>query len=197
MTYKIPRVKLSRSIGVALTPKAEAIMQKKGYAPGQHGQRRRPAQSEFGKQLFQKQRLKFQYNVSERFLRSCFAKAKRVKGNTPEALLRILEQRLVTVILRAGFAPTIYAAKQLVSHKHVTVNGKVVNCPNYQIKLEDVVSLREKGKDLAEKSLPNAVIPTYIELDRDSKTAKFLRIPELAEISIQCEPQLVVEYYSR
>ena len=197
MSYKGPRVKLSRSIGVPLTAKAEAIMQKKPYPPGQHGQRRRPSQSEFGKQLFQKQRLKFQYNVSERFLRRCFQKAKRLRGSTPEALLRLLEGRLVTMVYRGGFAPTIYAARQLVSHKHVTVNGKVVNRPNYKIELEDVIGVRGKGERLAQESLQNAIIPSYVELDRDAKTIKLARLPEMDEIPVKCDAQYVVEFYSK
>jgi small subunit ribosomal protein S4 len=199
MSYKGPRVKLSRSIGVALTPKAEIIMQKKAYPPGQHGQRRRPAQSEFGKQLLEKQRLKFQYNVSERELRSCFFKAKKSKGNTPEILVSILEHRLDNVVRRSGLAPTIFAARQLVSHKHITVNGKTVNKPNFIVGAEDIVSLRDSSKQLAmvNDALQKSIVPGYIEVNRDDKSVRFLRKPERSEVPIKCDEQLVVEFFSR
>jgi len=199
MTHKGPRVKLSRRLGIALTPKSETIMQKKAYAPGQHGQRRRPPHSEFGKQLLEKQRLKFQYNVSERELRRYFRVAKSTKGNTPDILVNLLEHRLDNVIRRAGFAPTIYAARQLVSHKHITVNGKSVNKPNYRISAQDIVGLREKSKnlDIISNSINNAIIPSYMELSRNDRTARFTRTPSLSEVPITCEAQLVVEFFSR
>jgi small subunit ribosomal protein S4 len=199
MTYKGPRGKLSRRLGVALTPKSEAIMQKRSYAPGQHGQRRRPPHSEFGKQLLEKQRLKFQYNVSERELRRYFKIAKSTKGNTPDILVNLLEHRLDNVVRRSGFAPTIYAARQLVSHKHITVNGKIVNCPNYRVGAQDVVGLREKSKslDVINNSLNSAVVPTYLEISRNDKSVRFIRTPGISEIPITCEAQLVVEYFSR
>lgn len=199
MAYKGPKAKLSRRLGVALTLKSEIVMQKKPYAPGQHGQRRRPPQSEFGKQLLEKQRLKFQYNVSERELRRYFKVAKKRKGSTPDHLVGILEHRLDNVVRRSGLAPTIYAARQLVSHKHITVNGKIVNKPNFQVGPEDIVGLREKSRDLAivNESMNNCVIPPYLELNRSEKSARFIRPPEATEIPITCEAQLVVEYYSR
>jgi small subunit ribosomal protein S4 len=199
MTHKGPRVKLSRRLGIALTPKSEVIMQKRAYAPGQHGQRRRPPHSEFGKQLLEKQRLKFQYNVSERELRRYFRTAKSTKGNTPDILVNLLEHRLDNVVRRAGFAPTIYAARQLVSHKHITVNGKTVNKPNFRVGAQDVVGLREKSKglDVINNSLGNAVIPSYIEVSRNEKTVRFIRTPMLSEVPITCEAQLVVEFFSR
>jgi small subunit ribosomal protein S4 len=199
MPQKRPRGKLSRSIGVAITPKAELILQKRSHAPGQHGQKRRPPQSEFGKQLLEKQRLKFQYNVKERELKRYYVVAKKSKGSTPDKLVNLLEHRLDNVVRRSGIASTIFAARQLVSHKHITVNGKVVNKPNFQISATDVVGLREKSKSLAVvlSSISNAIIPTYIELNRDEKTAKFSRPPERSEIPITCDAQLVVEYFSR
>jgi small subunit ribosomal protein S4 len=199
MSHKGPRAKLSRRLGVALTPKSEIVMQKKPHAPGQHGQRRRPPQSEYGKQLLEKQRLKFQYNVSERELRRYFSTAKSTKGNAPDILVNLLEHRLDNVVRRTGFAPTIYAARQLVSHKHITVNGKVVNKPNFKIGSQDVIGLREKSKDLTaiSNSLGNAIVPSYLEVSRNEKTARFIRTPAASEVPITCEVQLVVEFYSR
>jgi small subunit ribosomal protein S4 len=199
MSYKGPRAKLSRALGVPLTPKSALIIQKRPNPPGQHGARRRGSRSDYGLQLLEKQRLRFQYNVSERQLRKYFVIAKKMKGSTDECLVKVLESRLDNVVYRSGFAPTIYAARQLVSHGHCLVNGKKVDVASQLIGSDDVVSIREKSKGLLaiKEALSRANRPSYIETDTSALTTRFVRSPEGHEIPIVCNVQMVVEYYSR
>ncbi len=198
MSYRGPRAKKSRALGVPLTPKSAIIMEKRPAPPGQHGARRRN-RSDFGAQLLEKQRLKFQYNVSERQLKKYFAKAKRLRGSTGERLLQILESRLDSFVYRAGFAPTVYAARQLVSHGHVEVNGGRVNIPSQLVSLEDVITIREKSKTLLtiKEALGRTTRPSYVETDMEKLTARLSRQPETHEVPIVCSIQAVVEFYSR
>ena len=199
MSYRGPKAKLSRRLGVPLTTKAAAVMLRKPHAPGEHGQRRRRSPSDFGIQLLEKQRLRCQYNVSEKQLRRYFAQAKRRKENTADALVKILESRLDNVVLRAGYATSIYQARQLVSHGHFEVNGKRVNIPSYVVGLSDVITIRDKSKKLMlfQEAISKATVPAYIESDHQNMTTRLAREPEASEVPIQCETQLVVEFYSR
>jgi small subunit ribosomal protein S4 len=198
MSYKGPKAKKSRSLGVPLTPKAAVIMEKRPAPPGQHGAKRRN-RSDFGAQLLQKQRLKFQYNVSERQLRRYYLEAKRQKGSTGERLIQILESRLDNVVYRSGFAATIYAARQLVGHGHVQINGRKANIPSQLVSPNEVIGLREKSRGLlvVKDALSRANRPSYIEVDLDKLEAKQLRKPESIEVPIVCNLQAVVEYFSR
>ena len=199
MSYRGPKAKLSRALGVALTSKAARIMNRRPNPPGQHGAKRRGRKSNFGEQLLEKQRLRYQYNIKEKQLQRYFKKAYKQKGNTGVVLLQLLERRLDNIVYRAGFAPTIYAARQLVTHGHVLVNGKKTNAPSFLVSLEDSIELRENAKIRYQQSRETREHhPTpYLRLDVDAAIAGLQRLPEEAEIPILCRTQMVVEYYSR
>lgn len=196
---RVKVAKLSRSLGVVLTAKAGRFMEKRPYAPGQHGKGKRPTQSTFGKQLLEKQRLKAQYNVSEKQLRNYFDKAQRMKGSSGTNLLRLLESRLDMTVHRSGFAPTIYAARQMVSHGHIAVNGKRITKAGFQVKVGAIVTPTEKAMKhpLINSTLAGAVIPAFISSDKGSMKASISYLPERTEIPVMCDEQLVVEFYSR
>lgn len=201
MKFTGPKVKLSRKLGIALTPKAVKYMEKRPYPPGQHGPNtRRKSPSVYGVQLLEKQKLRFQYNVSERQMRNYFRKAVRKKGPTGEVLVQQLEMRLDAFVLRAGFAMTIYAARQYVAHGHMEINGKKVNIPSYQVKPGDVLSIREKSinnvhiRHAFDYSPPP---PVYIERDKEKLFAKFVSVPSRQQIPVICDENVVVEFYSR
>ena len=141
-----PKVKKSRALGVALTPKAQKYMKNRPYPPGQHGQRRRRRPSDYGVQLLEKQRLRFQYNVSESQLRKAYKQATRMPGSTGDNLVQLLETRMDCLVLRAGLAPTIYAARQYVTHGHFRLNGKKATIPSQRLKVGDVITVREKSQ---------------------------------------------------
>ncbi len=199
MNYTGPRVKLSRRLGVPLTPKAVKVMIHKPLPPGQHGGRRRRALSDYGKQLLEKQKLKSQYNVTERQLRNYYKRAKQLKGNSGENLIALLETRLDAVVLRSGLTPTIYAARQLVRHGHIMLNGKKVDLPAYAVSVTDVVSVKEKSRGIpcVQEALQTAVVPAYIELNKAEFSGKLVKIPTRDEVPVQCDVPLVVEFYSR
>jgi small subunit ribosomal protein S4 len=199
MRFTGPKVKKSRALGVALTPKAQKHMRKKSYPPGQHGQARRRRKSEYGLQLLEKQRLRFQYNVSERYLKRMFGIAASRQGPTGENLMQMLESRLDALVLRAGFAATIYAARQYVNHGHFEVNGRKVNIPSQRLKPGDGFAVRERSRHmLVFSELRPATTPSdYVRLEPDSFSARYLRTPDRTEIPVLCQEQAVVEYYSR
>jgi len=202
MKFIGPKVKLSRKLGIALTPKAVKYMEKRPYGPGQHGPGKRTLvpKSEYGRQLLEKQRLRFQYNVSERQLRIYFQKALQSKERTNEALIQRLETRLDAIVLRAGFARTIFAARQYVDHGHVEVNGRRVNIPSYRVKAGDTVGIKAASQKLAPIVEAMASVPPsvpYVERDWQTMTAKLTRIPQRAEVPIICEVDKVVEFYSK
>lgn len=202
MKFTGPKVKLSRKLGIALTPKAAKYMEKRPYPPGQHGPAKgtRPPKSEYGKQLLEKQRLRFQYNVSERQMRNYFRKALRSKGRTGEVMIQLLETRLDSVVLRAGFARTIYAARQYVNHGHIEVNGLRVDIPSYRLKAGDIVSIREKSRQLAPILSAMADVPPalkYVERDWKNMQATFVYTPSREEIPVICEVDKIVEFYSK
>jgi small subunit ribosomal protein S4 len=200
MNYTGPKVKLSRKIGVNITPKAGKYATKKPYPPGQHGpNKRRGKQSDFGKQLLEKQRLRLQYNVSEKQMSNYYAKAAKMTGNTADFLVQLLETRLDTVLFRSGIARSLYQAKQLISHGHVKVNGKKVNISSFQVKANDAILLKEKSRNLSDvqDNIRNTNSPAYIEVSKVDFSAKLLYVPAVSEIPVQCETSLVVEFYSR
>lgn len=199
MNRRGPKVKLARQLGIALTPKAAKVMERRPNPPGQHGASPRRKISGYKKQLIEKQRLRAQYNISERQMQNAFAEAIRQPGNTGVRLLQLLEMRLDAMVLRAGFVRTIFAARQAVGHGHVLVNGQKVDRPSRRLKPGDVVALAQRSRDLPAFTVPLEVArpPAYVELDRDARSARVREIPEREQIPIQCEASLVIEYYSR
>lgn len=200
MNYTGPKVKLSRKLGIMLTPKAGKINERKPYPPGQHGAaKRRAKQSDYGRQLLEKQRLRLQYNISEKQMSNTYAKATKLTGNTADLLIQLLETRLDALLYRSGLAKTMYAARQYIVHGHVLVNGKKVNVPSYRVKVNDVFSIKEKSRKLEcfQEAIRSAGAPPYIELSKADFSGKLLYIPHKEEVPIQCEVSLVVEYYSR
>lgn len=198
--YTGAKVRLSRKLGIALTAKARKFMDRKPYAPGQHGPSKRRAKvSDYGKQLLEKQRLRLQYNVHERQMRKYYDKANRKVGNTGEILIQLLESRLDAVVFRSGFARSMYASRQYVTHGHVLVNGKRVNIPSYQVKVNDVIEVKEKSRKLPcfQEALRTSAPPAYLEVAKASMTAKYLYVPQREEVPVVCDIPLVVEFYSR
>ena len=200
MNYNGPKVKLSRKLGIQLTPKAQKITAKKPYPPGQHGAgKRRGKQSDYGKQLMEKQRLRMQFNVSESQMRNYYKKATRITGNTADILVRLLETRLDAVVMRAGFARTVYASRQFVNHGHVIVNGRKVDVASYQVKPGDVIAIKEKSRkmDAFQEAVRTSAAPEYLEVNKADFSAKLINNPSREDIPVVCEVALVVEYYSR
>jgi small subunit ribosomal protein S4 len=205
MSEKRPsaKYKIDRRLGCNLWGRPKSPYNKRQTGPGQHGGRRGKL-SDYGIQLQAKQKLKGHYgNIGEKRFRRYFQAANRLKGDTGQNLVGLLERRLDAVIYRAKFVPTVFAARQFVSHKHVLVNGKVVNIPSYQVKEGDVIELRDNVKQIAlvqqAEEEPSRDTPDYLDVDVKARKAVFLRVPLLEEIpyATQMEPQLVVEFYSR
>ena len=198
------KYKIDRRMGQNIWGRPKSPVNKREYGPGQHGQRRKGKLSDFGTQLRAKQKLKGYYaNISERQFYSVYVEATRMKGDAGENLIGLLERRLDTVVYRAKFVSTMFAARQFINHGHVKVNGKRVNIPSYRLKVGDVVEVKEASKQLAlvleAQALAERDVPDYIELDGGKLTAKFSRVPTLTDVpyAVQMEPHLVVEYYSR
>ena len=192
-------MRIARGLGVALTPKAARIMERRPNPPGQHGATTRRKISDYKKQLLEKQRLRAQYNVSERQLQNAFTEATRQSGNTGVNLVRLLEMRLDAVVVRAGFVRTIYAARQAVVHGHVHVNGRKVDRPSRQLQPGDTVALAARSRDLVAFTVPleNARPPAYLDLDKDRRSVRVRELPERDQIPVQAELSLIVEFYSR
>lgn len=196
--------KIDRRVGGNLWGRPKSPFNKRQTVPGMHGAGRRGKPTDFGIQLMAKQKLKGYYgNIGEKQFRRYYAEASRLRGDTGQNLIGLLERRLDAVIYRASFVPTVFAARQLVSHKHVTVNGKVINIPSYQVKEGDVIEVRE-----AARKIPMVVqasegaereIPEYVDVDLKAFKATFLRTPKLEDVpyAVQMEPNLIVEFYSR
>ena len=200
MNYTGPKVRLARRVGIALTPKAVKVMQRKKGGPGEPRFRsRRRQMSDYGRQLLEKQRLRYQYNVAEKQLRGYFAKAVRKHGNTGELLIGMLETRLDAAVLRSGLARTIYAARQYVSHGHFQVNGMKVKSPGYQLKPGDTLQVRQRSRNLAcfREALSQAQPPSYLEVSRDELKARLRSVPARQEVAVHCDIGQVVEFYSR
>ena len=197
------KYKIDRRVGENIWGRPKSPVNKRNYKPGQHGQGRRSKTSDFGMQLMAKQKLKFHYgDITEKQFRRTFDEASRLKGNTAENLIGLLESRLDAFVYRSKFVPTIFAARQFVNHGHILLNGKRCNIGSVRLKPGDVVQVREKSRNMAlvleALGSPERDIPEYIEVDPKAMTATYVRIPELADVpfAVQMEPAQVVEYYS-
>ena len=198
--YIGPKSRIARRFGEAIFG-PDKVLDRRNYAPGQHGVNRRKKMSEYGTQLAEKQKAKYTYGVLERQFRLLFAKASRIKGITGEILLQLLESRLDNIVYRLGMAPTRAAARQLVSHRHITVDGKVVNIPSYEVKPGQVVAVREKAKSLeviaASLDGFNHSKYSWLEWNEAEKAGKYLNIPQREDIPENIKEQLIVELYSK
>ncbi len=197
--YIGPKSKIARKFSDPIFG-PDKYLEKKNYPPGQHGNnRRRRKQSEYGIQLAEKQKAKYTYGILERQFRNVFKRASRKKGITGENLLQLIEARLDNVVFRLGIAPTRAAARQLVSHRHITVNGDIVNIPSYSVREGDVVSVREKSKSLeaVTNSLASRKTFSWLEWDEDKMQGKFLNYPAREEIPENIKENLIVELYSK
>ena len=186
------QVRLSRALGIALTPKAQRIFEKRPYAPGEHGRTRRRTESDYAVRLREKQRLRAQYGVSEKQLRSAYEKATRTAGQTGNAMLTDLEVRLDNLVLRAGIARTTAQARQFVVHRHILVDGNIVDRPSYRVKPGQTIQVRAKSQTMV---LPP--VPGYLDVNLASLKATLTRKPEVEEIPVQVNIQYVVEFYAR
>lgn len=198
--YTGPKTKIARKFG-ELIYGADKNYERKNYPPGQHGAtKRRKKVSEYGTQLMEKQKAKYTYGILERQFRNLFDKANRKKGVTGEILLQLIESRLDNLVYRFGIAPSRNAARQLVSHRHITVNGKVVNIPSYLVEVGDIVAVREKSKSL--EIITNSVeghsnrFP-WLEWDSEKLCGKFMNYPNREDIPETINEQLIVELYSK
>jgi small subunit ribosomal protein S4 len=198
--YTGPKTKIARKFGEAIFGDDKSF-EKRNYPPGQHGNnRRRGKKSEYAIQLQEKQKAKYTYGILERQFRNLFDKANRSKGITGEVLLQLCESRLDNVVYRMGIAPTRSGARQLVSHRHITVNGELVNIPSYTLKAGDVVGVREKSKSLEviERSLANAShVYEWITWNGEKKEGTYVSIPGRLQIPENIKEQLIVELYSK
>ena len=202
MNNSRPKAKLSRALGIPLTPKCVKYFEKRPFPPGVHGRGRRKA-SDYQVRLLQKQRLRHQYNISEAQMRMAYDDAHRAEGKTGEAMVTLLERRLDAVVHRAGLARTIYQARQLVVHGHFTVDGKKVDRPGFRLKPGQVVAVRESSRQkppfqiaAAGAHLDGPTAP-YLSTAVEELRTQLLRVPERKEIPVLCEEQLVVEFYAR
>ncbi|SRR6056297_741941 len=198
--YRGPKQKVARRFREPIFGPSSAL-ERKPYGPGQHGRSRYSRKSEYAIQLDEKQKAKYTYGLLEKQFRNLYEKANRQEGVTGEVLLQLLESRLDNVVFRMGFARTRRQARQLVSHKHIVVNGQVVNIPSYQVKSGDVVTIRPKSRDLdlITETLQSYSTSKYkwLETDKKTKTGKFLNVPVMEEIPENINVQLIIELYSK
>jgi len=198
------KYKIDRRMGENIWGRPKSPVNRREYGPGQHGQRRKGKLSDFGLQLRAKQKLKGYYgDLTEKQFRRIYAEAERVKGDTGENLIGLLERRLDAVVYRAKFVATVFAARQFVNHGHVKVNGQRVNIPSYRVKEGDVIEVRDRSKQLAvvieAVALPERDVPDYLDVDHSKLTAVFTRTPSLGDVPypVMMEPNLVVEFYAK
>ncbi|MCG8475042.1 MAG: 30S ribosomal protein S4 [Cytophagales bacterium] len=198
--YRGPKAKIARRFNDPIFGPSKAL-QKKAYPPGQHGRGRRRKQSEYAIQLMEKQKAKYTYGVLERQFANLFDKASRKEGITGTVLLQLLESRLDNLVYRLGIAPTRRAARQLVTHKHITVNGQLVNIPSFQTKVGDVIAIRERSKSL--EAITNSLATRggkrlpWMEWDNTLLAGKMIALPQRDEIPENIQEQLIVELYSK
>lgn len=205
MTKRIAaKHKIDRRLGQNIWGRPKSPVNRREYGPGQHGQRRKGKMSDFGTQLRAKQKVKGYYgNISEKQFRRYYHEAVRIKGDSGENLIGLLERRLDAIVYRAKFVATVFAARQFVNHGHVKVNGRRVNVSSYQVKPGDVVEVRAASREipmvLEAVQLAERDTPDYLEVDHAKMTAKLARIPSLSDVPypVQMEPSLVIEFYSR
>ena len=198
--YTGPKSKIARKFGEAIFGDDKSF-EKKNYPPGQHGQnRRRGKKSEYAIQLMEKQKAKYTYGILEKQFRNLFATAKRKEGVAGEILLQLCESRLDNVVFRMGISPTRSGARQLVSHRHITVNGELVNIPSYSLKAGDVVGVREKSKSLQsiqDSLTASSAVYEWISWNSEKKEGTYVSIPERLQIPENIKEQLIVELYSK
>lgn len=196
--YTGPTWKVSRRLGFSLSETGKEL-RKRPYPPGQHGQGRRK-QSNYGRQLQEKQKLRFLYGLSEKQFSNLFGKAAKMPGITGENFMILLESRLDNLVYRLGFARTRRGARQLVTHGHITVNGKKVDIPSYHVNVGDVIGLREKSRNLqvVEEALSvRSSVPEYLSYDENSRTGTYVRLPKREELNQDINEAEIVEFYSR
>ena len=202
MNNSRPKAKLSRALGIPLTPKCVKYFEKRPFPPGVHGRSRRKA-SDYQVRLLEKQRLRHQYNISEAQMRKAYEDAHRAEGKTGETMVTLLERRLDAVVHRAGLARTIYQARQLVAHGHFTVDGTKVDRPSYRLKPGQVVEVRESSRDktpfqvAAAGAHVDGPTPPYLSTVLEELRTTVIREPLRTEIPVICDEQLVVEFYAR
>ena len=191
-------------MGENIWGRPKSPVNRREYGPGQHGQRRKGKLSDFGIQLRAKQKLKGYYgDLTEKQFRRIYSDAEKQQGDTGENLVGLLERRLDAVVYRATFVPTIFAARQFVNHRHVRVNGKLVNIPSYRVKEGDVIEVRDRSKQMAlvleAAGLPERDVPDYLDVDHSKMKATFVRTPNLGDVPypVMMEPNLVVEFYAK
>ena len=197
--------RLSRALGIALTPKAAKYMERRPYGPGEHGRARKKQDSDYAVRLREKQRLRAQYGIREAQMTRAFEEARRTKGLTGENLIELLEMRLDALVLRAGFARTIAQARQLVVHRHILVDGVRVDRPSFRVSEGQLVHVHNRSETMVpfqvaaagahRDVLPN--VPAYLDVSLDKLQARLVRRPKRSEVPVTCEEQLVVEYYAR
>ncbi len=205
MTKRIrAKHKIDRRLGENIWGRPKSPLNRRESRPGQHGDRRMGKTSDYGQQLKAKQKLKGYYgSITERQFRRIYDEATRLKGSTSEHIIGLLERRLDALVYRAKFVPTVFAARQFVSHGHVKVNGRRVTIPSYRVRVGDIVEVREKARDMAlvleATKTAERDVPDYIDADHSKMVAKMTRIPALSDVPypVQMEPNLVVEFYSR
>ncbi|MCL2454200.1 MAG: 30S ribosomal protein S4 [Micrococcales bacterium] len=199
------QVRLSRALGLALTPKAVKHFEKRPYPPGEHGRARRRTESDYAVRLREKQRLRAQYALREKQLAKAYENARKAPGLTGEALVEDLETRLDALVLRAGFARTILQARQVVGHRHVLVDGKIVDRPSYRVKEGQTIQVKPKSQATVPFQIAAAgahrdvlpAVPGYLDVQIEKLSAQLTRRPKRAEVPITCDVQMVVEFYAR
>ena len=198
------KTRLSRALGIALTPKAAKYLEKRPYAPGEHGRTKRKADSDYAVRLREKQRLRAQYGIREAQLKIAFQEARRSAGLTGENLVELLEMRLDALVLRAGFARTTAQARQMVVHRHILVDGQLVDRPSFRVKPGQLIHVKARSEGMEPFQVAAAgghvdvlpKVPGYLEVELDKLQARLVRRPKRAEVPVTCEVQLVVEYYA-
>src|SRR3954454_23024234 len=198
------KTRLSRALGIPLTPKAARYLEKRPYAPGEHGRTKRKTDSDYAVRLREKQRLRAQYGIREAQLRRVFNEARRTAGLTGENLVELLELRLDALVLRAGFARTTAQARQLVVHRHIMVDGQLVDRPSFRVKPGQLIHVKPRSESAEPFQVAAAgghasvlpPVPGYIEVELDKLQARLVRRPKRAEVPVVCDVQLVVEYYA-
>ncbi|WP_026554996.1 30S ribosomal protein S4 [Arthrobacter sp. 35W] len=199
------QTRLSRSLGIALTPKAAKYLERRPYGPGEHGRARKKQDSDYAVRLREKQRLRAQYGIREAQMTRAFEEAKRTKGLTGENLVELLEMRLDALVLRAGFARTTAQARQLVVHRHIMVDGARVDRPSFRVAEGQLIHVHPRSQTMAPLQVAAAgahrdvlpAVPAYLDVKLESLQARLVRRPKRSEVPVTCEEQLVVEFYSR
>ena len=198
------KTRLSRALGIALTPKAAKYLEKRPYAPGEHGRTKRKADSDYAVRLREKQRLRAQYGIREAQLKIAFNEARRASGLTGENLVELLEMRLDALVLRSGFARTTAQARQMVVHRHIMVDGQLVDRPSFRVKPGQLIHVKPRSEGTEPFQVAAAgghvdvlpKVPAYLEVELDKLQTRLVRRPKRAEVPVTCEVQLVVEYYA-